>query len=109
MKTKILFLAALFSIVVYPGLAFGMAKATKNTQVEGVVEFYGNAPFPRLGLKTDDGTLYYLDAEKELTDTLGSLHGSRIIVNGTISKEKAPIEMANAIVFRVIDFQEVKR
>ena len=99
MKAKLFLLAA--AVALCSSLAFGMAKNGKKAQVVGVLEFYGNAPFPRLGLKTDDGTLYFLDAKKADQETLGELHGNLVRVDGILSGEAAPVEMAGAIVLQV--------
>ena len=73
-----------------------MAKNHKKAQVVGVLEFYGNAPFPRLGLKTEDGTLFYLDTKEADKDALGELHGNEVRVDGILSEEAAPLEMPSA-------------
>ena len=99
MKAKILLFAA--AVALCSGLAFGMAKNRQLAQIEGVVEFYGNAPFPRLGLKTNDGTLYFLDAEKGEKDALGALHGFRVRVEGTLTDAMPPVEMIGATVLKV--------
>ena len=105
MKTKILFLAAVLSVC--SGLAFGMAKNSKKIQIQGVLEIYGNAPFPRLGLMTEDGTLYYLDAKTDQKDALAALHGEAVQVIGVLSDEGAPLEMKGAIAMRVKEWKKI--
>lgn len=105
MKTKILCLAA--ALALCSGLAFGMAKNEKKAQVEGVLEIYGNAPFPRLGLKAEDGTLYYLDAQDDQKDALTALHGNAVRVEGILSDEGAPLEMKGAIVIQVKSWKKL--
>ena len=97
MKIKSLFLLAALS----PALVFGMAKAQEKAQVVGVVEWYGNAPFPRLGLKAEDGTLYYLTAEKDKKEELEALYGTLLRVDGILLDEIAPPEMPGAIPMQV--------
>ena len=99
MKIKALFIAA--AMAVSSGLVFGMAKNQGKVQVTGIVEYYGNAPFPRLGLKSQDGSLYYLDAEKKVQDKIGSLSGNILTIEGTLPGGEAPIEMAGATVLKV--------
>ncbi|MBO7121705.1 MAG: hypothetical protein J6V90_00300 [Treponema sp.] len=105
MKAKILLLAA--ALALCSGLAFGMAKNGKKTQVEGVLEIYGNAPFPRTGLKTEDGTLYYLDAEADKKDALAALHGNKVMIEGILSDERAPVEMPGATVLKVKNWKKL--
>ena len=105
MKAKILFLAAAVALALSP--VFGMAKNNKKAQVTGVVEYYGNAPFSRLGLKTQDGTLYYLDADKDVQDKLGELHGCEARVDGILTDEKAPVEIPSAIVLNVKSWKKL--
>ncbi|MBR5097385.1 MAG: hypothetical protein IK094_09810 [Treponema sp.] len=105
MKAKILFLAAAVALALSP--VFGMAKNNKKAQVTGVVEYYGNAPFPRLGLKTQDGKLYYLDADKDVQEKLGELHGNIVRVDGILTGDKAPIEMPSAIVIEVKEWKKL--
>ena len=104
MRTKILLLAA---VALCSVLTFGMAKNRQLAQVEGVVEFYGNAPFPRLGLKANDGSLYFLDAEKERKEALGALHGRRVRVKGIFTGEAAPLEMRGATALKVEEWKEL--
>lgn len=105
MKAKILFLAAAVALALSP--VFGMAKNNKKAQVTGVVEYYGNAPFSRLGLKTQDGTLYYLDADKDVQEKLGELHGDTVRVDGILTGAKAPIEMPSAIAIKVKEWKKL--
>lgn len=105
MKAKILLLAA--ALALCSGLAFGMAKNSKKTQIEGVLEIYGNAPFPRTGLKTEDGTLYYLDAEADKKDALAALHGNKVMIEGILSDERAPVEMPGATVLKVKNWKKL--
>lgn len=105
MKAKILFLTA--ALAVCSSLVFGMARNNKKTQVTGVLEFYGNAPFARLGLKTQDGSLYYLDAKKDEQKKLGELHGNVVLIDGILTDEKAPIEMPSAIVIKVREWKKI--
>ena len=98
MKTTILFLAA---IALCSSTIFGMAKNGKKAQVTGVVEYYGNAPFARLGLKAQDGALFYLEADKAVQEKLGAQTGNIFIIDGTLTDEAAPLEMPNATVLRV--------
>ncbi|MEE3410485.1 MAG: hypothetical protein VZQ47_03240 [Treponema sp.] len=103
MKAKILFFA--YIALCLPAI-FGMAKNNKKTQAVGVLEYYGNAPFARLGLKAQDGTLYYLDATKDEQEKLGKLHGNAVIVEGTLLDDPAPLEMPNASVLRVKNWKK---
>ena len=105
MKAKFLLLAA--ALALSSALAFGMAKNGKKAQIEGVLEIYGNAPFPRTGLKTEDGTLYYLGAEADKKDALAALHGNKVMVEGILSDEDAPVEMPNATVLRVKNWKKL--
>ena len=105
MKTKILLFAT--ALALCSSLTFGMAKNSKKAQIEGVLEIYGNAPFPRLGLKTDDGTLYYLDAKIDQKDALAALHGNVVQVIGILSDEEAPFEMKGAIALRVKEWKKL--
>ena len=105
MKARILLLGAALALL--SSLAFGMAKNSKKAQVEGVLEIYGNAPFPRLGLKTADGTLYYLDAKIDQKDALAALHGNAVQVIGILSDEGAPVDMAGAIALRVKEWKKL--
>ena len=105
MKAKILFLAAAAALCC--GLAFGMAKNQQKAQVEGVLEFYGNAPFPRLGLKAQDGTLFFLDAKKDEQEKLGQLHGNVVRVDGILTDDRAPVEMPGALVLKVKDWKKL--
>ena len=105
MKAKILLLAAVAALC--SSLAFGMAKNGKKAQVTGVVEYYGDGPFARLGLKTQDGTLYYLDADKDVQDKLGELHGCEARVDGILTDEKAPVEIPSAIVLNVKSWKKL--
>ena len=100
MKAKNLFLA-LATAALFLGSAFGMAKNQRKVQVSGVVEYYGNAPFARLGLKSQDGTLYYLDAKREVQDKIGALSGHALFVEGTLQGETPPVEMPGATVLTV--------
>ena len=106
-KMKIKFLLAAAALALCSALAFGMAKNHKKAQVVGVLEFYGNAPFPRLGLKTEDGTLFYLDAKEADKDALGELHGNEVRVDGILSGEAAPLEMPSAIVLQVKEWKKL--
>lgn len=99
MKIK-LFLAAL-SLAFCSVLAFGMAKKPANVHVTGIVEFYGNGPFARLGFKANDGTLYYLDAEAAVQKEIGALSGNFILVDGIVADQAPPVEMLNAAVLKV--------
>lgn len=105
MKAKILWLAA--ALALCSGLVFGMAKNDQKAQIEGVLEIYGNAPFPRLGLKTEDGTLYYLDAKDGQKEALSALHGNVVRVEGALSDEKAPLEMLGATVIQVKSWKKL--
>ena len=105
MKTKILLFAT--ALALCSSLTFGMAKNSKKAQIEGVLEIYGNAPFPRLGLKTEDGTLYYLDAQAEQKDALSALHGNVVRVEGILSDEGAPLEMKGAIAIQVKSWKKL--
>lgn len=105
MKAKILFLAA--ALAVCSSLVFGMARNDKKIQVTGVLEFYGNGPFARLGLKAQDGTLYYLDAKEGDQKKLGDLHGNVVRVDGTLSDKGAPLEMSGAIVIEVKEWKKL--
>ena len=105
MKAKILLLAA--GLALCSALAFGMAKNDKKAQVTGIVEYYGNAPFPRLGLKAQDGTLYFLDAKKDVQEKLGQLHGNAVCVDGILSGKAAPVEMPGAIVLEVKEWKKI--
>ena len=105
MKAKILLLA--LAAALCSSLAFGMAKNEAKADIEGVVEFYGNAPFPRLGLKTQDGTLYYLDAKDGDKEALGGLHGNRVRIEGILTGDKAPVEMLGATVLQVKSWKKL--
>lgn len=105
MKTKILFFTAVLAVC--SSLVFGMARNDKKIQVTGVIEFYGNGPFARLGLKAQDGTLYYLDAKEGDQKKLGDLHGNIVRVDGVLSDDKAPLEMAGAIVIKVREWKKL--
>lgn len=105
MKTKILFLAAAVALALSP--VFGMAKNNKKAQVTGVVEYYGNAPFARLGLKAQDGALFYLEADKAVQEKLGAQTGNIFIIEGTLTDEAAPLEMPNATVLRVKSWKKL--
>lgn len=104
MKAKILFLAA---IALCSSTIFGMAKNNKKAQVTGVVEYYGNAPFARLGLKAQDGALFYLEADKAVQEKLGAQTGNIFIIEGTLTDEAAPLEMPNATVLRVKSWKKL--
>ena len=105
MKAKILFMV--LAAALCSGLAFGMAKNHKKAQVEGVLEYYGNAPFARLGLKAQDGSLFYLDAKKGDLDKIGELHGNVVRVDGILTGQKPPVEMPNAIVIEVKEWKKL--
>ena len=106
LKKMIFSCAAILLASMCPSLVFGMSRAN-NFQVVGVVEWYGNAPFPRLGLKTEDGTLYYLKTDKDKKEALESMHGYRISVEGIILDEKAPIEIKGAIPLQVKGWKKI--
>ncbi|MBR5966638.1 MAG: hypothetical protein IK015_11035 [Treponema sp.] len=99
MKAKVFLFAAVAALAL--SSAFGMAKNGKKAQVTGVVEYYGNAPFARLGLKAQDGTIYYLDAKDGDKYQLGDLHGNAVRIDGTLTGDKAPVEMPGAVVLKV--------
>lgn len=108
MKRRIFTLAAaILAATLCSSLVFGMAKNQSKASVVGVVEWYGNAPFPRLGLKADGGTLYFLDAKKADQDTLGELHGNRLLIEGILTGERAPIEMMGAVVLQVKEWKKL--
>ena len=104
MKSRLLFFALLLAFCME--FCFGMAKVRNRVQIEGIVEYYGNGLFSHLGLKDQDGTLYYLSAEKDMRDKLGNLSGNMVLVNGILTGEKAPAEIPNAVVIRVESFSK---
>ncbi len=100
MKAKLLVLS-LAAAVLCSGLVFGMAKNQSKASVTGVVEFYGDGPFARLGLKAQDGTLYYLDAKDDAKKELEALSGHILLVDGILTGEAAPLEISGATVIKV--------
>ncbi|MCR5046408.1 MAG: hypothetical protein K6A42_07505 [Treponema sp.] len=99
MKAKAFLLATALALI--SGLAFGMSKNQSKVEVVGVLEWYGNAPFARLGLKDKEQNLYYLKASDEDLKKIGALSGNIVSVNGILTGEQAPVEMASAIVLKV--------
>lgn len=100
-KFKIIYVLFAMTLIVFSGSCFGMSKFRDTVRVEGIVEFYGSGPFSRLGLKTQDGTLYFLTAEKDLQKELNELSGRKIAVDGILTGEQAPAEIPGAIVIKV--------
>ncbi len=99
MKAKSILLATLLAM--FSGLAFGMAKKQSKVEVVGIIEWYGNAPFARLGLKDNEENLYYLQTSDEDLKKIGALSGNIVSVKGILTGEQAPAEMASAIVLKV--------
>ena len=100
---KFLFLIALM----IPAFAFGMSKSQERVKVTGVVEWYGTAPFTWLGLKTEDGTLYSLTADKDKKDALEELHGYRLCVEGILLDEAASPKMMSAPQIKVKGWKKI--
>ncbi len=89
------------AVALFSGMAFGMAKNQSKVEVVGIIEWYGNAPFARLGLKDNEENLYYLQTSDADKKEIGALSGNVITVQGFLTGEQAPVEMASAIVLKV--------
>ena len=105
MKAKIVLFAVLAALC--SSLAFGMAKKTANVETSGVVEFYGNGPFARLCLKTNDQKLYYLVGDDKTIQELGGLHGNLVSVKGSVLDQLPPPEVSKAISLKVKSWKKL--
>ncbi len=72
------------------GVLFAMAK---NQSIIGYVNVYGNEPHTYLGLKTEDGTVFTLKADKEVLSEIQNQQGVLLQLNGKVTENKTPLFM----------------
>lgn len=72
------------------GVLFAMAK---NQSITGYVNVYGNEPHTYLGLKSQDGTVFTLKADKETLDEIQKKQGELLQLSGKIIENKKPLFM----------------
>ena len=72
------------------GALFAMAK---NQSITGYVKVYGNEPHTYLGLKTEDGTVFTLKADKEVLSEIQNKQGVLLQLNGKVTENKTPVFM----------------
>jgi hypothetical protein len=72
------------------GALFAMAK---NQSITGYVKVYGNEPHTYLGLKTEDGTVFTLKADKEVLSEIQNQQGVLLQLNGKVTENKTPLFM----------------
>lgn len=72
------------------GVLFAMAK---NQSIIGYVNVYGNEPHTYLGLKTEEGTVFTLKADKEILDEIQKNQGVLLQLNGKVAESKTSLFM----------------
>ena len=72
------------------GVLFAMAK---NQSIIGQVKVYGNEPHTYLGLKTEEGTVFTLKADKETLDDIQKKQGVLLQLHGKVTENKKTLFM----------------
>ncbi|MCR5188111.1 MAG: hypothetical protein K6C97_04185 [Treponema sp.] len=88
MKRSILSLILLCSAAIL--FAYSKPAKAKSLTLSGHIQVYGNEPFTFIGLVTDDGKEYSLQAENEVLSELRKSQGYKIEITGFLeAKEKS--------------------
>lgn len=73
--------------------SFSIFAMAKNQSITGYVNVYGNEPHTYLGLKSQDGTVFTLKADKETLDEIQKKQGELLQLSGKIIENKKPLFM----------------
>ena len=91
---------------------FGFSKNDGIAEIQGVIKWYGNAPFEQPGFACEDGRIFSLcvgeGAGFELTE-LSSLQGTRLRLEGKIGgNKKTDPEVLEDGVFEVLSYEKIE-
>lgn len=73
--------------------SFSIFAMAKNQSVIGYIQVYGNEPHTYLGLKSQDGTVFTLKADKETLDEIQKKQGELLQLSGKIIENKKTLFM----------------
>lgn len=85
MKKLLMFLTASFCLVF---AAESYSRKSNLFSEEGTVHSFGNMPFNFPGFVTEDGKQYFIEADDSMKSELLGTQGKRILLTGTIVKNK---------------------
>lgn len=109
MKKLLFFLCALL----FCAGCFGFSKNDGIAEIQGVIKWYGNAPFEQPGFACQDGRVFSLSVAEKADFTLeelSSLQGTRLRLEGKIAEnKKISPEVLKDGVFEVLTYEKIDK
>lgn len=101
-----------FCALLFCTSCFGFSKNDGIAEIQGVIKWYGNAPFEQPGFACEDGRIFSLcvveGAGFELKE-LSALQGTRLRLEGKIAgNKKTDPEVLEDGVFEVLSYEKIE-
>ena len=102
-----------FCALLFCAGCFGFSKNDGIAEIQGVIKWYGNAPFEQPGFACQDGRVFSLSVAEKADFTLkelSSLQGTRLRLEGRIAEnKKISPEVLKDGVFEVLTYEKIDK